>query len=399
VTIPSHWSDVRIGDVLVAKYGKSLPQVKRQPGGVPVYGSNGVVGSHDRPLTSGKTIIIGRKGSSGAVNFSLDPCWPIDTAFYIDNPGPFKIEFLDFVLRSLGLTAMDRSTAIPGLSREQFYEITIPLPPLSEQDQIVAALDSFGSHRTQAGLHIAKTYRTIKRYRQSILLAASSGRLTETWRNESGQTEWQTALARDVCEKVQSGGTPKTGFTNEPGIPFLKVYNIVNQHVDFFQRPQYVPENVHAGVLRKSIAYPGDVIMNIVGPPLGKVAIIPHTHPEWNLNQAITIFRPGPRILGEWLYIYLCSGIFLDDEALVTRGSAGQSNISLTQCRNLVIPVPSLDEQHEIVRRFSELLSASDALLTRLSVAGRAVERSSRAILAKAFRGDLLPPPDVTVSV
>lgn len=390
MTTPSHWSEVRIGDVLVAKYGKALPQAKRKPGDIPVYGSNGVVGTHDHSITHGKTIIIGRKGSSGAVNFCPGPCWPIDTALYIDDSGPFRIEFLDFVLRSLNLTEMDRSTAIPGLSREQFYEITIPLPPLAEQDQIVAVLNSFGLHQAEAKLHISQSYRTIGRYRQSILLAAGSGRLTEIWRTEQRQAEWRNVPAQDICVKVQSGGTPKTGFTNEPGIPFLKVYNIVDQHVDFSYRPQYVPKNVHAGVLKKSIAYPGDVIMNIVGPPLGKVAIIPDIYSEWNLNQAITIFRPCPDVLGEWLYIYLCSGIFLDDEDLVTRGSAGQSNISLTQCRNLTIPIPSLDEQREIIHRVSDLLSTTETVSGRVAAANRAVERASQAILAKAFRGDLI---------
>src|SRR5664280_825220 len=170
-------------------------------------------------------------------------------------------------------------------------------------------------------------------------------------------SDWGVALASDVCTKVQSGGTPKTGFTDVPGVPCLKVYNIVNQKIYFRYRPQFVPETVHRGVSKESIAYPGDVITNIVGPPLGKVAIVPDDYLEWNLNQAITIFRPGPLVTREWLYIYLCSGVFMESEDLVTRGSAGQSNISLTQCRNLTVPLPSIAEQREIARRGAESTS------------------------------------------
>lgn len=278
-----------------------------------------------------------------------------------------------------------------ALTKSQILELPVPVPDDNEQDQIVAILNSFDSHQAEAKTQISQAYRSIERCCKSILLAACSGRLTENWRTAHGQPEWRHVPAQSLCAKVQSGGTPKTGFTDEPGIPFLKVYNIVDQRVDFSYRPQYVPECVHSGVLKKSIAYPGDVIMNIVGPPLGKVAIIPDTYPEWNLNQAITIFRPSPDVLGEWLYFYLCSGTFLDDEDLITRGSAGQSNISLTQCRNLIIPVPSLDEQHEIISRVSGFLSTTETLLMRITAAERAVKHTSQAILARAFHGDLAP--------
>ena len=157
---------------------------------------------------------------------------------------------------------------------------------------------------------------------------------------------WLRTTTADACALVQSGGTPKAGFIDKPGIPFLKVYNIVEQNISFDYRPQFVAESVHKGEVRKSRILPGDVLMNIVGPPLGKVAIVPPTFPEWNANQALTIFRPSPAVISRWLYYFLCGGSSVQSVINETRGSAGQVNISLSQCRNFEIslpPVPSSD--------------------------------------------------------
>jgi len=197
--------------------------------------------------------------------------------------------------------------------------------------------------------------------------------------------------AEDACAKVQSGGTPKAGFTATSGIPFLKVYNIVNQRVDFKYRPQYVHPAVHKGELAKSRALPGDVLMNIVGPPLGKVALLTDAAPEWNINQAITLFRPSEQITTGWLYVLLCEGAAVRSVLDRTKGSVGQINISLSQCRAFEFPVPPIEEQNEIVRRVETLFAFADRLEARLTQAQTAVERLTPSLLAKAFRGELVP--------
>jgi type I restriction enzyme, S subunit len=70
---------IKLRDICDFLYGDGLPEAKRKGGTIPVYGSNGIVGWHNKALTKGKTIIIGRKGSIGEVRFSELPCWPIDT--------------------------------------------------------------------------------------------------------------------------------------------------------------------------------------------------------------------------------------------------------------------------------------------------------------------------------
>jgi type I restriction enzyme S subunit len=289
------------------------------------------------------------------------------------------------------LSKAKQTTGIASINLTQLRNFPVPLAPLNEQRRIAAKLDTTLAAVDACRQRLDGVEALLKRFRQAVLAAATSGELTREWREESGAPEWELLQAADVCEKVQSGGTPKAGFIDEPGVPFLKVYNLVDQSVDFNYRPQYVDPEVHLGPLAKSRTLPDDVLMNIVGPPLGKVAIVPDAHDEWNINQAICLFRPSSKITTGWLYYLLCEGANIRQIQLETKGSAGQINISLTQCRQFEFPVPSIEEQHEISHRVESLLSLADQLEARLTTARKVVDRLTPALLAKAFRGELVP--------
>jgi len=177
---------------------------------------------------------------------------------------------------------------------------------------------------------------------------------------------WGLTRLDDICYSVTSGSTPpKTEFNEDEGVPYLKVYNIKNQEIAFDYKPQYVSAEYNATKLKRSILYPGDVVMNIVGPPLGKVAIIPDSHPEWNCNQAITFFRPIVSSLNTYIYTYLLAGTFLHSIELI--GTAGQDNISVTKSRSIILPLPPVKEQLRIVSRVNELMAICDSLKLRVN--------------------------------
>ncbi|WP_201579502.1 restriction endonuclease subunit S [Psychrobacter sp. Pi2-52] len=176
---------------------------------------------------------------------------------------------------------------------------------------------------------------------------------------------WEWCRLDDICDGITSGSTPpKSSFIDDTGIPYLKVYNIRNQKIDFEYQPQFIEEGYHSSSLKRSQLCPGDVIMNIVGPPLGKIAIIPDTYPEWNCNQAIVMFRPFISNLNKFIYTYLVSGMFLDKIALI--GTAGQDNISVTKSRSILLPTPPLAEQLRIVAKIDELMAICDQLKEKL---------------------------------
>ncbi|OEE37042.1 restriction endonuclease subunit S [Vibrio ordalii] len=176
---------------------------------------------------------------------------------------------------------------------------------------------------------------------------------------------WVWCRLDDICQGITSGSTPpKSNFQELPGIPYLKVYNIRNQLIDFEYNPQFIDIECHSSKLARSILYPGDVVMNIVGPPLGKIALIPDSYPEWNCNQAITFFRPIEPSLNRYIYTYLTAGTFLESIELI--GTAGQDNISVTKSRSIVLPTPPLEEQSRIVHKVNDLLNICDQLKQRL---------------------------------
>src|SRR5688500_2396172 len=107
---------------------------------------------------------------------------------------------------------------------------------------------------------------------------------------------WVWVSAEQVCNPIANGSTPKPDkmYSGTGEIPFIKVYNLTHHgQLDFSINPTFIDHDTHTGLLARSCTIPGDVLINIVGPPLGKVSIVPDTYPEWNINQAIVTFRPS----------------------------------------------------------------------------------------------------------
>ncbi|XUT54499.1 restriction endonuclease subunit S [Xanthomonas oryzae pv. oryzae] len=296
--------------------------------------------------------------------------------------------------------AVTHGVRMPRLGTEQAKAAPFLLPPLAEQKRIAQKLDALLAQVDTFKARIDAIPALLKRFRQSVINHGVSGSLALDQHASFDTTTWRNMRAEDVCTKVQSGGTPKEGFTTE-GIPFLKVYNIVDGIIEFEYRPQYIAADIHQGSCRKSITIPGDVLMNIVGPPLGKIAVVPQGVDEWNINQAITLFRPSESISSAWIHLVLLEGTNIRRVSQETKGSAGQVNISLSQCRDFVFPVPPTQIQDEIVRRVEQLFAYADQLEAKVAAAQQRIDALTQSLLAKAFRGELVPqdPGDEPASV
>ena len=190
---------------------------------------------------------------------------------------------------------------------------------------------------------------------------------------------------------VASGSTPSKDAFVDNGIPYIKMYNLRNQKIDFDFHPQYIKPEVHNGKLQRSRTEVGDLIMNIVGPPLGKMAIIPQSLPESNFNQAAVLIRPyiHKEILVKFLFYYLSQ--MSEINSISTKGSAGQVNISLTQSQNMRIAMPPLSEQQRIVNEIERWFAVIDVLESNEGDLVKAIDQAKSKILALAIHGKLVP--------
>jgi len=125
--IPQGWEVKKFGDVVELNYGKALKKEDRRDGEYPVFGSSGIVGTHDGALVKGPGIIVGRKGNVGSVFWCDEDFFVIDTAYFVTASLPLR--YLFYVLPTLNFINSD--AAVPGLSRNQAYTLELLVPSVS----------------------------------------------------------------------------------------------------------------------------------------------------------------------------------------------------------------------------------------------------------------------------
>jgi type I restriction enzyme, S subunit len=138
------WDKTSLGNVISLEYGKSLPDRNRKTGKIPVYGSGGIGGFHDKSLVSGPGIIVGRKGTVGSVYWETEDFFPIDTVYYVvPNEKEITMRFSYYLLKYLPLNSLNTDAAVPGLNRNNALRLKIKLPKLEAQNQITEILSAY----------------------------------------------------------------------------------------------------------------------------------------------------------------------------------------------------------------------------------------------------------------
>lgn len=414
--LPKGWFNVRLGELLEFKYGKSLPAKARDGEGSPVYGSNGVVGMHSEPIVNAKGLIIGRKGSFGEVHISQVPYSPIDTTYFVDEFYGMPIKYWYYQLKKLPLTQLNRSTAIPGLNRDDAYGQKINLPPLGEQKQIATKLDELLAQVDTIKTRLDAIPTILKRFRQSVLAAAVSGKLTEDFRMEN--TEMKNIYPDDYFDEKLGGvdldekyclipekwgwvrfgsqvrlinGDRGKNYPNkaeyvDKGLPFINTGHIKPDGSLSLKKMNYISrekfDSLGGGKIQEN-----DLVYCLRGATMGKTAIVnPLT--EGAIASSLVIARPKLTVLTEFSYIFLTSPQGKDLILRFDNGTA-QPNLSAKSLALFPLGLPPLQEQTEIVRRVDQLFEFTDQIEKQVNAAQTRVNNLTQSILAKAFRGDL----------
>lgn len=169
---------LELGEVSKPKYGKDVPKHLRGDGFTyPVVGSAGVMTYTEVPLVEDPSILVGRKGNVGAVQMFSTPCSPVDTAYYLVCPADVDLEFMFFQLQSIDLKALDSSTTIPSLRRQDLETVPFRKPGIAKQREIAEEIKSKLSSIDSALDQLTAISAAISSLRRSVLHAAFSGTL------------------------------------------------------------------------------------------------------------------------------------------------------------------------------------------------------------------------------
>lgn len=133
-----------LGDFVDFAYGDGLPSRNRKPGPIPVYGSAGVIDSHNDPLVKGPGVIVGRKGTVGSVFWAEQDFFPIDTTYYVvPRSSSVRMRYVYYMLKALPLSQMNTDVAVPGLNRRNALRLKVIVPSPDIQDRIVGILSTY----------------------------------------------------------------------------------------------------------------------------------------------------------------------------------------------------------------------------------------------------------------
>ena len=198
-------------------------------------------------------------------NFDFKMITSVDIAVMRCNSDIINNKFLNYLCNSPYFTnsanSMARGTTRVRITRKNLGNILIPLPPIGEQLRIVKCIDYLFTKLDEAKEKAQEVVDGFETRKSAILHKAFSGELTAKWRKEHDikLNSWKITMLQDVCEKIVCGKTPTEHITKCGEIPFLKVYNIVDNQIDFDTTPQFIPHIIHCGKLKSSILKPNDV--------------------------------------------------------------------------------------------------------------------------------------------
>jgi type I restriction enzyme S subunit len=270
----------------------------------------------------------------------------------------------------------------------------IPFAPLNEQLRIVAKLEKLLGRVDACQKRLAKIPTLLKRFRQSVLAAACSGRLTADWREDDiyqndFPVTWTICKVSDISTLITKGASPKWQGVNyaENGVLFVTSENVGLGKM-LLDTKKFVESKINE-IQPRSVLQNGDVLTNIVGASIGRSAIFDRDDVA-NINQAVALIRLTNAVNRKYILHVLNSPVIIEHMES-EKVDVARANLSLKDVGNYPIPLPPLNEQEEVVRRVEALFALADQIEARFGKAKARVDQITQSLLAKAFRGELVP--------
>ncbi|MDP3723964.1 MAG: restriction endonuclease subunit S [Candidatus Omnitrophota bacterium] len=343
-----------------------MPEALRTGVGFPVFGSNGVVGRHSRYLIEGSGIVVGRKGSVGRVCWSPEPFWPIDTAYYVVPKDGASLRWIYWLLSLINLKRLDAATGVPGLNRNDVYEVQAPLPDPPDQSRISAVLDTVDDA-------IAKTEAVIAKLKQ--VRAGLLNDLLTRGLDDHGQLrdpiahpeqfqnaplgriprEWTVTRLGDVA-RIRRGASPRPiddpHWFTDVGPGWVRIADVTRSSHRLLATEQRLSPS---GVERSVNVYPEQVLMSIAA----TVGLAIVCGMEACIHDGFVVFDQHE---GGVTPNFLAMLLNHNRQRIALAGQTGtQANINTAIVEQIVVALPGIPEQERILAAIGSVNNDIDA--------------------------------------
>lgn len=314
---------------------------------------------------------------------------------------PYYLEYGLKYLRMTGIFELNAQHAVnqASINQKKLKSFELPLAPFNEQKRIADKLDHLLAVVDSCKTRLDTIPGIIKRFRQSVLAAATSGELTKDFRIDASEniqtasveepyshkitapSTWKQTTLGDVCEFVGGSQPPKSTFQSEAGTGLIRLIQIRDYKSDRYLT--YIPTS-----LARRFCTKDDVMIGRYGPPIFQIL----RGLEGAYNVALMKAVPRTETLNrEYLYYFLQGEQLLRFVESGSDRTAGQDGVRKELVNRYPFFLPSGNEQREIVRRIEALFDVAERLEARYQAARVQVDQLTPSLLAKAFRGELVP--------
>jgi len=383
-SLPQEWETPFLKDMVYPKQWKTISVKDLTPSGYTVYGANGKIGFYSEYTHENPTIMLTCRGATcGNIHISEPFSYINGNAMALDNQpiNLIGLHFLKYALQARGLEDTISGSAQPQITGQGLEKVQVPLPPRAEQKIIAEKLDTLLAQVESTKARLEQIPQILKRFRQAVLAAAVSGKLT----NRPDQNRhWKELLLSDIASHIVDcpHSTPK--WSSE-GKYCVRTTAFTPFNLDL-SKQGFVDEKTYQDRIQRLKPEADDILYSREG-TIGIACQIPKGV-ELCLGQRMVLIRASDKISSKYLTIVLNSNKILKIVKSKTMGSTAP-RINMADIKSYPISLPPLPEQHEIVRRVEQLFAYADTIEKQANNALARVNNLTQSILAKAFRGEL----------
>ena len=440
-TAPKGWDIAKLEDVVDILDSKRVPvnakERETRVGQVPYYGATGQVGWIDDYLFDEELVLLGEDGApfleatKQKAYMIRGKSWVNNHAHVLKARNDIPNAYIKYYLDTVDYHEFVTGTTRLKLNQAAMRRIPVPIAPPEQRNHIVAEIEKQFSRLDEAVVNLKRVKANLKRYKAAVLKAAVEGKLTEDWREQHPDVEhasklleriraerrakwsgkgkykeptgpdtsnlptlqegWMWCLTDALFSYVTSGSRGWAQHYSNEGSLFLRIGNLDHDSIRLDMREVQLVQPPAGTEGTRTKVENGDILVSITA-DVGMIAVIPPNIGEAYINQHIALARPVLGICREYLAWYLAARDGGQKEFRRLQRGATKVGLGLDDIRAVPVPLPPLDEQHQIVAEVERHLSAIEELEAAVEANLTRADRLRQAILTRAFAGKLVNP-------